>query len=145
MRVWRYDSNDDPPAFEDPTDTRKIPENADVGDAVGNPVVADDNDGDDKGRLTYTIDTESADSSSFSIHKATGQIRVAAELDHEAGSLVSSGSPVPLPRDGIYVITVMVTDPSGAEDSPVGEDTIVVTITATDVDEAPSVKGANAH
>ena len=126
--------SNDAPAFEDSTDTRKIPENADVGDAVGNPVVADDNDGDDKGRLTYTIDSESADSSSFSIHKATGQIRVADELDHEAGSL--SGSPGTA-GDGIYVITVMVTDPSGLEDD------IIVTITATDVDEAPSVKGAN--
>ena len=116
-------------------DTRKIPENADVGDAVGNPVVADDNDGDDKGRLTYTIDSDSADASSFSIHKATGQIRVADELDHEAGSL--SGTPSATASDGIYAITVMVTDPSGEED------TIDVTITATDVDEAPSVKGAN--
>ena len=128
------DSND-APAFEDPTDTRKIPENADVGDAVGNPVVADDNDGDDKGRLTYTIDSDSADSSSFSIHKATGQIRVADELDHEEGSL--SGTPGGTASDGIYVITVMVTDPSGENDD------INVTITATDVDEAPSVKGAN--
>ena len=127
--------DNDEPAFEDETDTRKIPENADVGDAVGNPVVADDNDGDDKGRLTYTIDSESADASSFSIHKATGQIRVADELDHEAGSL--SGTPGGTASDGIYVITVMVTDPSGEND------TIPVTITATDVDEAPSVKGAN--
>ena len=128
------DDSNSPPAFEDPTDTRKIPESADVGDAVGNPVVADDNDGDDKGRLTYTIDTDSADSSSFSIHKATGQIRLAEKLDHEAGSL--SGSPGTA-GDGIYVITVMVTDPSGLDDD------IIVTITATDVDEAPSVKGAN--
>ena len=126
--------SNDAPAFEDETDTRKIPENADVGDAVGNPVVADDNDGDDKGRLSYTI-AESADASSFSIHKATGQIRVAEELDHEAGSL--TGSPGGNAGDGIYVIAVMVTDPSGEDD------TINVTITATDVDEAPSVKGAN--
>ena len=128
------DDSNSPPAFEDPTDTRKIPESADVGDAVGNPVVADDNDGDDKGRLTYTIDSDSADSSSFSIHKATGQIRLAEKLDHEAGSL--SGPPGAA-GDGIYVITVMVTDPSGLDD------VIIVTITATDVDEAPSVKGAN--
>ena len=127
--------DNDAPAFEDAADTRKIPENADVGDAVGNPVVADDNDGDDKGRLSYTIDSDSADSSSFSIHKATGQIRVADELDHEAGSL--SGTPSATASDGIYAITVMVTDPSGESD------TIDVTITATDVDEAPSVKGAN--
>ena len=136
----KSNESNDPPAFEDDNDTRKIPENADVGDAVGNPVVADDNDGDDKGRLTYTIDSDSADSSSFSIHKATGQIRVADELDHEAGSVSGNGDAA---SDGIYVITVMVTDPTGASDSPEGEDSIVVTITATDVDEAPSVKGAN--
>ena len=135
------DENDEPSFDEGDTDTRKIPENADVGDAVGNPVVADDNDGDDKGRLTYTILSTSADASSFSIHKATGQIRVADELDHEDGSL--SGSPGGNAGDGIYVITVMVTDPTGASDSPAGEDSIDVTITATDVDEAPSVKGAN--
>ena len=82
------DDSNEPPAFDEGlTDTRKIPENADVGDAVGNPVVADDTDGDDKGRLTYTIDPDSADARSFSIHKATGQIRVAGELDHEDGSL----------------------------------------------------------
>ena len=133
------DSNKEP-AFEDDSDTRKIPENADVGDAVGNPVVADDTDGDDKGRLTYTIDTDSTDARSFSIHKATGQIRVAEELDHEAGSVSGNGDAA---SDGIYVITVMVTDPTGASDNPEGQDTIVVTITATDVDEAPSVKGAN--
>ena len=127
--------DNDAPAFEDAADTRKIPENADVEDAVGNPVVADDNDGDDKGRLSYTIDSGSADASSFSIHKATGQIRLAEELDHEAGSL--SGTPGGTASDGIYAITVMVTDPSGEKD------TIDVTITATDVDEAPSVKGAN--
>ena len=136
------DDSNEPPSFDEGlTDTRKIPENADVGDAVGNPVVADDTDGDDKGRLTYTIDPDSADARSFSIHKATGQIRVAGELDHEDGSL--TGIPGGTASDGIYVITVMVTDPTGASDSPKGEDTIDVTITATDVDEAPSVKGAN--
>ena len=131
-----------PPAFEGDTDTRKIPENADVGDAVGNPVVADDTDGDDKGRLTYTIDSTSADASSFSIHKATGQIRVAKELDHEAGS-EDGTNPTATEDDGIYVITVVVTDPTGASDTPAGRDSIDVTITATDVDEAPSVRGAN--
>ena len=142
VRETVEDADNDPPAFENEMDTRKIAENADVGDAVGNPVVADDNDGDGKGRLTYTIDPDSADASSFSIHKATGQIRVAEELDHEAGSL--TGDPGATAGDGIYVITVMVTDPTGASDSPdEGEDAINVTITATDVDEAPSVKGAN--
>ncbi len=138
----KSNESNNPPAFEDDNDTREIPENADVGDAVGNPVVADDTDGDDKGRLTYTIDKKSPDADSFSIHKATGQIKVASELDHEVGSVFGT-TPDGIAGDGIYVITVMVTDPTGARDNPVGEDTIVVTITATDVDEAPSVKGAN--
>ena len=139
-----------PPAFEkDTAQTRKISENADVGDAVGNPVVASDPDSADAGRLTYTIDTDN-DAASFSIHKATGQIRVAAKLDHEDGSARTTGAAqsiaddaVPTAsaeEDGIYVITVTVTDPTGIS----GEDTdsVVVVITATNVDEAPSVKGA---
>ena len=43
--------------------------------------------------------------------------------------------------DGIYIITVMVTDPSGEESE--STDTKVVVITATDVDEVPSVKAAD--
>ena len=134
------DVSNEPPDFEDPTDTRKIPEDADVGDAVGGPVVADDTDDIDAGRLTYTIDTTSADADSFSVDKKTGQIRVAADLDHEEGSEDGS-SPNATADDGIYVITLKVTDPTGASDNPVGEDMIDVTITATDVDEAPSVAG----
>ena len=42
-------------------------------------------------------------------------------------------------NDGIYVITVMVTDPTGELGG--STDTKVVVITATDVDEAPSVAG----
>ena len=143
-------NSNSPPAFEeDDAETRKIPENADVRDAVGNPVVATDPDSADAGRLTYTIDIGN-DAASFSIHKATGQIRVAEKLDHEDGSETTTGTAasdandvVPTasePMDGIYVITVTVTDPTGNS----GEDTdsIVVVITATNVDEAPSVMGA---
>ena len=54
---------------------------------MGNPVVATDPDKIDAGRLTYTIDPDSADAASFSIHRATGQIRVAKKLDHEDGSV----------------------------------------------------------
>ena len=123
-----------PPVFDGDAAARNIAENADVGDAVGNPVVATDPNALDGGKLTYTIET-GADADSFSIDKKTGQIRVAEALDHEAGA--TSGN-------GVYVITVVATDPSGAGDSPAGTDTIPVTITATDVDEAPSVKGKDA-
>ena len=144
--------NNNPPAFDGTgADTRKIPENADVGDAVGNPVVATDPNKVDAGRLTYSIVVQD-DSASFSIHKATGQIRVALALDYELGSVSTSGQAAAdannavegsaQEEDGIYVITVMVTDPSG--DGEAGSnDTKVVVITATDVDEVPSVKGQN--
>ena len=143
------DSDNDAPTFDgDDADTRKIPENADVKDAVGSPVVAIDPNKADSGRLTYSI-AEGNDAASFSIHDATGQIRVAAKLDHELGSVTTTGLAVAnandavvgaaIKEDGIYVITVMVTDPSGDPDG--STDTKVVVITATDVDEVPSVAG----
>ena len=145
------DDANDAPAFDgDDAETRKIPENADVRDAVGSPVVATDGNKADSGRLTYSIVAED-DSASFSIHKATGQIRVAEKLDHELGSGDVQGSTANIadaavdrasdPDDGIYIITVMVTDPSG--ESGENTDTKVVVITATDVDEVPSVKAAD--
>ena len=117
------DDDNDAPGFDGEAAARDIAEDADVGDAVGNPVVATDPNTLDGGKLTYTIQP-GGDADSFSIDKKTGQIRVAEALDHEAGS-----------SDGVYEITVVATDPSGVAD------TITVTITATDVDEAPSVKG----
>ena len=124
----------DAPVFDGDAAARDIAEDADVGDAVGNPVVATDPNALDGGKLTYAIQT-GGDADSFSIDKRTGQIRVAEALDHEAGAASS---------DGMYEITVVATDPSGAGDSPAGTDTIPVTITATDVDEDPSVKGKDA-
>ena len=135
VRAEVEDGENDPPVFDGDTDDRDIAEDADVGDAVGNPVVATDPNNLDGGKLTYTIDAASADAGSFSIDKRTGQVRVAKALDHEDGA--TSGN-------GVYEITVVATDPSGAGDSPAGTDTIPVTITATDVDEAPSVKGKDA-
>ena len=146
------DVDNDAPTFDgDDADTRKIPENADVRDAVGSPVVATDPNKADSGRLTYSI-AEGNDAALFSIHEATGQIRVAEKLDHELGSVSVTDAAASIADDavdtasaaddGIYIITVMVTDPSG--DSGGGStDTKVVVITATDVDEVPSVKAAD--
>ena len=150
------DANNAPSFDGEGADTRKIPENADVGDAVGHPVVATDPNAVDVGRLTYSIvrdeNNDDEDAASFSIHKATGQIRVTLALDYELGSVLVQGqtatdaneavSGSSAADDGIYVITVMVTDPAG--DGVNGStDTKVVVITATDVDEDPSVKGQN--
>ena len=145
------DDDNDAPTFDgDDADTRKIPENADVRDAVGSPVVATDPNKADSGRLTYSI-AEGNDAASFSIHEATGQIRVAEKLDHELGSGATTGLAIDIANaavedasdaeDGIYVITVMVTDPSGELNG--STDTKVVVITATDVDEVPSVAGSD--
>ena len=128
VRAEVADAANNLPVFDGDTAARDIAEDADVGDAVGNPVVATDPNALDGGKLTYTIET-GGDADSFSIDKKTGQVRVAKALDHEAGA--TSG-------DGVYEITVVATDPSGATD------TIPVTITATEVDEAPRVKGKDA-
>ena len=89
--MWMLDDNDAPTFDGDDADTRKIPENADVRDAVGSPVVATDPNKADSGRLTYSIVADGDDAASFSIHEATGQIRVAAKLDHELGSALVLG------------------------------------------------------
>ena len=94
--------------------TRSVLETAGAGDFVGNPVEADDANGD---TLTYTLGGD--DAASFDINSASGQISVKAgtSLDTETKST--------------YVVTVTATDP-GALSS-----TIKVNIMVTDVDEAP--------
>ena len=67
------------------------------------------------------------DLAAFDIVKATGQITVAQELDFE-----SRGTP---DKDGKYVVVATVTDPSGLDD------TIVVVITAEDINEDPVLSG----
>ena len=67
-----------------------------------------------------------ADAAAFDIDRETGQITVAQELDFE-----SRGTP----NDGKYVVVVTVTDPSGLDDS------IVVVITAEDLNEDPVLSG----
>ena len=112
--------------------TRSIPEDAEVGTIVGAPVTATDANEDDANKLTY--DLSGADAGSFNIDKMTGQITVAAALDHErvAGET--------------YAVAVGVLDPS-VNDVTTPFDTAVVvrkavTITATDVNEEPTVTGA---
>ena len=128
------------PAF--PTNTaitREIPENSAEGTPVGDPVAASDTDTRDAGRLTYSILT-TGDAASFTVDKDSGQLRVgnpdgladAEKLDKEEGSTAN---------DGVYIVTVTVMDSAGEGND--STDTITVNITATDVDEAPGVEGAN--
>ena len=126
------------PDFQDATAEREVPENAMVGANVGAPVTAREPDSEDI--LTYslraaTLDTPATgalatDIDSFAIDQATGQITVKAKLDHEEGSPGTGTG-----GNGMYIVRVRATDPSGVFDD------IDVTITAEDVNEAPSVMG----
>ena len=105
--------NNTAPDFADASTTREIAENSAHRATVGRPVTASDADSGD--RLTYAI----SGSDLFTIDGATGQIRVAqdADLNHEG---VAS-----------HAVTVTARDPSEASDS------IDVTISVTNVNEAP--------
>ena len=83
---------------------------------VGMPVVADDPNGD---TLTYALN--GTDAGSFDIDPAIGQISAKMKLDKEA--------------KGSHMVKVTATDPNGASAS------IDVTITVTNVDEAPEIAG----
>ena len=107
------------PEFAGETTTRSVGENAPVGTNVGAPVTATDPQTD---TLTYFLvdsDVETSDAASFTISQASGQLRTNAVLDRETKAL--------------YTVTVKATDPSGLDD------TITVTISVTDQNEAPVV------
>ena len=97
------------------TGMRSVDENTAAGVNIGAPVGADDDDSD---TLTYSLDVTSR--ATFDIVATTGQLQTKAALDYETGSTS-------------YSVTVTATDPSGADD------TITVTITVDNVDEAGTV------
>ena len=105
---------------------REIAENTPAGSAIGDPVVAEDEDGD---ILTYTL--EGTDADSFDIDWATGQLMTKAALDEEETSS--------------YEVIVRATDPAGIPQATLrveaNSDTVMVTITVTDVNEPPAVTG----
>ena len=108
-----------PPEFDGETTARSVGENAPVGTNVGAPVTATDPQTD---TLTYFLvdsDVETSDAASFTISQASGQLRTNAVLDRETKAS--------------YTVTVKATDPSGLND------TITVTISVTDQNEAPVV------
>ena len=114
----RSSLNHDPQFEEGGEATRSIEENSPIGTRIGTRVRATDRDNNDT--LTYSLRGE--DRSSFTINESTGRLHTATSLDREA--------------DSRYYLTVAVSDGEG------GEDTIEVTIVVTDVDEAPTVAGA---
>ena len=113
----------EPPAFPAATDTREIAENTPAGRPIEAAVEADDPDAD--ASLAYTLG--GTDAASFDIETTTGQLKTKADLNFEGGTTT-------------YTVTVSVTDgknATGASDSAV-DDTIDVTITVTDANDAPT-------
>ena len=105
-------------------------ENSPVGTFIGNPVTAPDADGD---KLTYTL--TGANTDIFDIDWATGQLMtkmVPQNTEEDANGTN-------------YTVTVRATDPAGIPQADSGEeansDTVMVTITVTDVDEPPTING----
>ncbi len=103
------------PRFLDRSPERSVNENSAEGAPVGDPVAAEDADGD---TLTYSM--SGTDAGSFDIAESTGQISVAAgtTLDYET-------------KTG-YRVSVRATDPDGEYDS------VSVVITVNNVDERPT-------
>ena len=93
---------------------RSVEENTAAGTGIGDPVAATDA---DKDSLAYTLG--GVDGPYFSLVGTSGQLMTRAALDYEARSS--------------YTVTVGVSDGKG------GNDSIVVTITVTDVNRTPPV------
>ena len=115
------------PTFTDDTADREVAEDLRVGGNVGARVAATDPDGD---QLTYSI---LGGHDLFEIDAATGQLRVQAVLDADEG--VTS-----------HTLTVEVSDMlnSSDDEDPAIDDSIVVTVTVTNVNEPPLVEGTRA-
>ena len=104
-------SVNDLPEFPSSTAQRSVSEAADVGDRVGIAVTATDG---DHASLSYSM----SGAADFAIDENTGQITVAAALDHETTDT--------------YNATVTAEDAAGAEAE------VAVTITVTNVNEPPT-------
>ena len=115
------ESNSDP-EFSANTATRSVDENAEKGANIGTPVTATDDDND---TLTYSLGGTDADS--FTIVSTSGQLQTAVDLDYETKPS--------------YTVTLSVRDSkdtNGTADTA-EDDSIDVTITVTNVDEAGTV------
>ena len=107
------------PEFEAETAERSVEENTAAGMYIGAAVAATDAEND---TLTYTLGGD--DMASFDIDSATGQLMTMAALDFETRQT--------------YMVTLKAEDSFGASDS------IMVTITVTNMDEAPAFEAETA-
>ena len=120
---------------------RSVAENTDSGKTVGSPVVATDDNND---TLTYTLTDDDGgtdgDSASFGIDWGTGQILTKGDLDHEVNEtytvVVRATDPAGVPQ-----AATCITDTSANGYEPICN-TVTVTITVTDVNDAPVVVAA---
>ena len=108
------------PVFSGGSSTREIAENTAAGETIGDPVAATDDDGDS---LTYSLSGDDAES--FDFVDSSGQLLTKDALDYETKSS--------------YSVTVSARDSkdSGGNADTATDDTITVTITVTNVEEAP--------
>ena len=114
VTVTVTDANEAPEFPSTETGERSVSENLPAGVSVGAPVAAEDDDND---RLTYTLG--GAGASSFDIVETSGQLLTRASLDYEARTT--------------HMVTVTARERSTATD------TIIVTITVTDENDAGEV------
>ena len=102
--------------------TLSVPENTPADQPVGDPVSATDDEGD---TLTFSLD--GSDASSFDIDASNGQIKTKHPLNYESQSSYSVSVSVSDGKD----------DQNVAEDPPLMDTTIEVTIEVIDVNEDP--------
>ena len=159
VRADVSDADNNSPDFNQDTTTRTVREDIAVGANVGDAVDVDQNE--DGDTLTYQLDNDrdadtaldeaagdnlagNADGSNvgdvayFSIDKATGQVKVAKKLDWD------NNPEHPVDPDGKYEFWVRATDPSGEADGE-DHDYIKVTVTATQVNDAPTISDGDAE
>lgn len=115
------------------TGQRQVPENSSANTAVGDPITATDvNAGDSAVNDPLVYSLTGTDAASFTIDSSSGQLRVA------------QGVTLDFETKRSYRITVQVTDgrdQNGDDDNDAIDDTISVTVSLTDVNEAPVVTG----
>ena len=118
----------EPPKFNTSVMELEIAENTAGNTNIGDPIAATDPESD---TLTYSL--SGADSDLFDVDDSSGQISV------DTGSALDFETPADSDGDNVYNLTVQVTDgmdESGSIDSTV-DDSIILTITVTDVNESP--------
>ena len=111
------------PMFADATAERSVAENTVAGRNIGSRVAATDSDGD---TLTYTLASGDA---TFDINATTGQLLTEAALNYETTTS--------------YTVIIGVSDGKDSNDEAdmVEDDSIIVTVNVTDVDEPPEISG----